>query len=124
MAPSHVYWKNLFSLGSSHDVLHPEMNIFFMQKFETLVRGRVVMLFQVLLKSVTCKVGVVLHMQIFSHLFLCLMCCQNMGIVDLISSDKIACKILLLLVNRRKRKPSMVCMIVPWTLFSSNQLDF
>ena len=84
MAPNNLCGESPFSLGSSYVFLHSMVVSFFRQSFivsqmpnlETLVWSRVVILFQVSLKSVTCRVGAVLHLIIFSHVFLCL---DNVG---------------------------------------------
>ena len=47
---------------------------------EAPVWGRVVMLLQVSLKSVTCTVGAVLHLTIFLHIFLCFDMLSEQGI--------------------------------------------
>ena len=80
MATNDSCEKKTFSLGSNYCVYafrdwYPYCGSVAKPRDTDLGQG--VMLFQVSLKSVTSRVGAVLHLIPFSHLFLCLMYYQN-----------------------------------------------
>ena len=112
MAQSNSCGTNPFSLGLRYGFLHPVIDIFFMQNvivsqisnLNTLVwrlgQGGDVALGLIENCDLQNRSYVTFAGLFASLFFLCLMCYQNVGLVDLVPSDKIACRMLLLLVNR------------------------